>query len=79
MMDGAKFSFENVGSRVCYTRAHCISIIFAINVFLSNILIIMFLKQRPHGCFNNSINLWQLPMCISLAVIAKSMDGFNLD
>ena len=32
--------------------------------------------QRPH--FNNSRNLWQLLMCISLAVIAKSMDGYNL-
>ena len=32
--------------------------------------------QRPH--FNNSRNLWQLLMCISLAAIEKSMDGYNL-
>ena len=31
MMDGAKFSFENVGSRVCYTRAHCNIIFFHIS------------------------------------------------
>ena len=73
MMDGAKFSFENVGSGVCYTRAHCKY--YLCNKCFSSKYFDYHL-QRPH--FNNSRNLWQLLMCISLAVIAKSMDGFNL-
>ena len=44
----------------CVILVHTVSIIFAINVFLSNILSIMFLKQRPHGCFNHSRSLYNV-------------------